>query len=101
MTVNASFTERIVEHLCTAGLVALVDRQVGPGAICIELIPDQVLGFIDLGDLTCAVTIDRAGTQRLIANGPLVENEACDDPGCVSGAVVEWVVQQRAAAYAR
>ena len=46
--VTEAFTASVVEHLCEAGIIALVDREVGPGAICVELIPDRVLAFLDL-----------------------------------------------------
>ncbi len=100
VTVSAEFTQEVVDRLNAAGLFALVDREVGPGAVCIELVHDELVGFIDIEDLSCAVTVDRAGTQRLIPNGPLPDHDACADAGCVSGAVLGWVLAQRAAAYA-
>ncbi len=93
--VTAAFTERVVERLNAAGLVALVDREVGPGALCIELLPGELLAFVDLQDAAHAVTLDQVGTLRLVVDGPFDRGARCDDARCVSGALVEWTMRQR------
>ncbi|WP_273652990.1 hypothetical protein [Cellulomonas fimi] len=101
MSVTAAFTASVVAHLNAAGLFAFVDRQVGPAAICVELVTDELLAFVDLEDLSFAVTVARAGTQRLVPDGPLRDHDRCANAGCVSGALLERVLAQRCIEYAR
>lgn len=97
--VTTAFTAAVVEHLCEAGIIALVDREVGVGAVCIELLPEELLAFVDLADGAHAVTLDQAGTLRMLTAGPFDREAPCDDAACVSGVLVDWCMRQRAASW--
>lgn len=96
-----ALTVAVAQALTEAGVYTFPDPAVGPGVLCIELLTATTLAWVDLADGTHATTMDRAETLRVITGGPFDREPPCGDERCVSSAVLEFVLEHRAAVWSR
>lgn len=96
---DAELAAAVATSLCASGIDAMPDIDTD-GTVWLTLVLDGHAGtvaWLDVADLSYAVTVHRDGTRRLIPGGPLAGMDRCDDGRCVAGQIVEWVLERRKA----
>ncbi|MBT0993902.1 hypothetical protein KIN34_06325 [Cellulomonas sp. DKR-3] len=96
-TSGAVLAAGIATSLMGSGIGAMPEL-VDDGSAWVALILDDragVVAWLDVADMSYAVTVHQDGSRRLIAAGPLAGLERCSDARCIAGSVVAWVMLQR------
>ncbi|MCR6647268.1 MAG: hypothetical protein NVV70_03680 [Cellulomonas sp.] len=95
----AELAASVASSLCNSGIDAIPDLDEAGGAWIALTLDADTVAWLDVGaGMTYALTIDRAGTRRLMPHGPLADIEACADGRCVASQVLTWVIAHRAGA---
>ena len=87
----------VAASLTASGIPAVAQVRGGDLWLALALTHDlSAMGFLDLADLTYAVT-SAGGVHTLLPDGPLAPGaERCDDPSCISAGILAWVLARRA-----
>lgn len=97
---DAELAAAVATSLCASGIDAMPDID-SAGTVWLALVLDVYAGIVawlDVADLSYAVTAHPDGTRRVIPAGPLAGMDRCDDGRCVASQIVAWVLSIRAGA---
>lgn len=94
---DASLATAVAASLYRSGIPAAATYAGDEAWLTVALEPDlTVEAWLEMVALSHAVVEDAAGRQTVM-RGPLAPGtERCDDPACVSAAILEWVIAWRA-----
>ena len=99
-TSDAVLTAGIATSLLGSGIGAMPELDSDGNAWVVLILDDRagVVAWLDVADMSYAVAVHRDGTRRLIPAGPLAGLKRCDDPKCIAGQILTFVLTYRSGA---